>query len=177
MEPVKCCICWERLGTNGGPVSLPCGHNGCLICLKNCQRRPPRACPQCRTSLRGLTLCVNPELRSLLDLAARLQGTSISPRARSPARPPAPVTPSQQGEAASSLHGSVAQQEADSHSDALLGEGYEGNQQNEVDHAFNMGESLELLSDVYTKVCGAASTAAAGMQQTSWNGHGDAATR
>jgi hypothetical protein len=29
-----CAVCMEKLGSYGGPSSLPCGHNGCLQCLQ-----------------------------------------------------------------------------------------------------------------------------------------------
>ena len=33
-ELLVCSICLQRLGAKGGPASLPCGHNGCIDCLK-----------------------------------------------------------------------------------------------------------------------------------------------
>eukprot|EP00252_Welwitschia_mirabilis_P001927 TRINITY_DN1189_c0_g1_i2.p1 TRINITY_DN1189_c0_g1~~TRINITY_DN1189_c0_g1_i2.p1 ORF type:complete len:520 (-),score=91.08 TRINITY_DN1189_c0_g1_i2:313-1872(-) len=45
-----CAVCMEIVGTYGGPVSLPCGHNGCLQCLQELQNHlTTPLCPLCRT--------------------------------------------------------------------------------------------------------------------------------
>ncbi|KAK9918108.1 hypothetical protein WJX75_001366 [Coccomyxa subellipsoidea] len=67
-----CSICWETLGKYGGPVTLPCGHNGCLHCMAQLQRAKAE-CPLCRAAFPAETpLVVNHELRDLIALAAAL---------------------------------------------------------------------------------------------------------
>ncbi|CAL8465716.1 g5252 [Coccomyxa elongata] len=67
-----CSICWETLGKYGGPVTLPCGHNGCLHCMAQLQRAKAE-CPLCRAAFpSGTPLVVNHELRDLIALAAAL---------------------------------------------------------------------------------------------------------
>mmetsp|Transcript_4618 Transcript_4618/g.13264 ORF Transcript_4618/g.13264 Transcript_4618/m.13264 type:complete len:721 (-) Transcript_4618:1058-3220(-) len=68
----QCAVCYEALGSYGGPVSLPCGHNGCLQCMASVQRRRPE-CPLCRAVFPAdLPLTINGELRDLVALAATL---------------------------------------------------------------------------------------------------------
>ncbi|BDA51595.1 probable SH3 domain-containing YSC84-like protein 1 at C-terminar half [Coccomyxa sp. Obi] len=67
-----CSICWETLGKYGGPVTLPCGHNGCLHCMAQLQRAKAE-CPLCRAAFpSGTPLVVNHELRDLVALATAL---------------------------------------------------------------------------------------------------------
>ncbi|KAK9868579.1 hypothetical protein WJX84_008848 [Apatococcus fuscideae] len=73
-EVLPCCsTCLDVLGKYGGPVTLPCGHNGCLQCMASIQQRKAE-CPLCRRPFPAseCQLVVNYELRQLLTLAAAL---------------------------------------------------------------------------------------------------------
>ncbi|KAK9857195.1 hypothetical protein WJX84_010172 [Apatococcus fuscideae] len=73
-EVLPCCsTCLDVLGKYGGPVTLPCGHNGCLQCMASIQQRKAE-CPLCRRPFPAseCQLTVNHELRRLLSLAAAL---------------------------------------------------------------------------------------------------------
>mmetsp|Transcript_7557 Transcript_7557/g.21433 ORF Transcript_7557/g.21433 Transcript_7557/m.21433 type:complete len:481 (-) Transcript_7557:46-1488(-) len=66
----QCPVCIDTIGANGGPASLPCGHNGCLECLKAIQQRRAE-CPLCRAEFSGSArLQVNRDLEALLHMAA-----------------------------------------------------------------------------------------------------------
>eukprot|EP00887_Chlorella_sp_A99_P007669 scaffold20.g7669.t1 len=70
-----CSVCTELLGLYGGPVTLHCGHNGCLQCLRNVQAMRPNqpTCPLCRAPFDAAApLAVNHELADLVRLAAAL---------------------------------------------------------------------------------------------------------
>lgn len=64
-----CPVCTDILGREGGPCSLPCGHNGCVYCLKDVQARKSE-CPLCRAPFpTDYPLFPNPELRELVTMA------------------------------------------------------------------------------------------------------------
>lgn len=67
MQSPTCPICCGRLGEHGGPTTLPCGHNGCLDCMKQVQSFRPE-CPLCRHSFtQDLKLSLNTDLRELIS--------------------------------------------------------------------------------------------------------------
>lgn len=67
-----CSVCCDTLGKYGGPVTLPCGHNGCLQCMA-IVRRSKSECPLCRQNIPDTTeLVINRELRDLVSLASAL---------------------------------------------------------------------------------------------------------
>lgn len=69
-----CPVCCEELGHNGGPTTLPCGHNGCLACLVDTQSCSSH-CPDCdKRFSRRLNLQVNTELHTLMQHATPLAG-------------------------------------------------------------------------------------------------------
>lgn len=70
-ELPACAMCLQDLGTHGGPASLPCGHNGCLLCLLQVQSSQPHpVCPLCRMPFDAqLPLQQNTELRDALGRA------------------------------------------------------------------------------------------------------------
>ncbi|KAJ7292268.1 hypothetical protein O6H91_10G038900 [Diphasiastrum complanatum] len=64
-----CVVCMDWLGTNDGPASLPCGHNGCLKCLQRVQKYSKQPmCPLCGTYFDSeLVLGLNLELKGALE--------------------------------------------------------------------------------------------------------------
>lgn len=64
-----CPVCMERLGTYGGPSSLPCGHNGCLHCFQQVQaHKSDPVCPLCRTPFDAdLNLGPNLDFKDMLE--------------------------------------------------------------------------------------------------------------
>ncbi|KAJ7527189.1 hypothetical protein O6H91_16G041600 [Diphasiastrum complanatum] len=64
-----CVVCMDWLGTNGGPASFPCGHNGCLKCLQTVLKHSKQPmCPLCRTQFDSeLVLGLNLELKGALE--------------------------------------------------------------------------------------------------------------
>ncbi|GBG69224.1 hypothetical protein CBR_g3923 [Chara braunii] len=72
--PPSCVVCLDSLGTNGGPASLPCGHNACLECLREMQARHATngkpVCPICREPFDSNTCFgLNRDLRDALERA------------------------------------------------------------------------------------------------------------
>ena len=69
-----------RSGKYGGPATLPCGHNGCLACLRSVQATRPSEplCPLCRAPFPAqLPLAINTELRDLVTLAIALTSNEL----------------------------------------------------------------------------------------------------
>lgn len=61
-----CPICCDTLGKYGGPVTLPCGHNGCFDCFSNVQCSNAQ-CPLCRAPFdQEAPLVCNHEMKELL---------------------------------------------------------------------------------------------------------------
>ncbi|XP_071385663.1 E3 ubiquitin-protein ligase TRIM39-like [Centroberyx affinis] len=55
-EQFQCCICLDSFND---PVSIPCGHNFCLVCIKNFwDKKDIAECPLCKETFR-----IRPELR------------------------------------------------------------------------------------------------------------------
>ncbi|KAF8059433.1 Sh3yl1 [Scenedesmus sp. PABB004] len=64
-----CPVCCDLLGRNGGPSTLPCGHNGCRDCFGAVQARGA-CCPLCRAPFDArAALATNHELKDLIALA------------------------------------------------------------------------------------------------------------
>eukprot|EP00210_Caulerpa_lentillifera_P009691 g9246.t1 len=92
MSSPTCSICCERLGENGGPTTLPCGHNFCLYCMQKVQSFRPE-CPLCRQSFtQNLKLSLNTDLRDLIQQSTPIEDWELvekpEPELQLPSAPP-----------------------------------------------------------------------------------------
>ncbi|MCO5550456.1 hypothetical protein L7F22_003943 [Adiantum nelumboides] len=89
-----CPVCMERLGTYGGPSSLPCGHNGCLHCLQQVQaHKCDPVCPLCRTPFDAeLNLGPNLDFKDMLEKLQQSSSADILPVEGNPCKQGDPHT-------------------------------------------------------------------------------------
>ncbi|KAI7800396.1 E3 ubiquitin/ISG15 ligase TRIM25-like [Triplophysa rosa] len=75
-EQFVCSICLDTLKE---PVTIPCGHSYCLMCINDCwgqkEQRPPYRCPQCRESFTQRPLLKKNTLLS--EMMEKLEKTSL----------------------------------------------------------------------------------------------------
>ncbi|XP_056612756.1 E3 ubiquitin/ISG15 ligase TRIM25-like [Triplophysa dalaica] len=75
-EQFLCSICLDPLKE---PVTIPCGHSYCLMCINDCwdqkDQRPPYSCPQCRESFTQRPLLKKNTLLS--EMMEKLEKTSV----------------------------------------------------------------------------------------------------
>ncbi|KAA0701728.1 E3 ubiquitin/ISG15 ligase TRIM25 [Triplophysa tibetana] len=75
-EQFLCSICLDPLKE---PVTIPCGHSYCLMCINDCwdqkEQRPPYSCPQCRESFTQRPLLKKNTLLS--EMMEKLEKTSV----------------------------------------------------------------------------------------------------
>ncbi|XP_025051611.1 zinc finger protein RFP-like, partial [Alligator sinensis] len=71
-EEVTCPVCLDYFTD---PVTLECGHNFCLACIRQCwgEPQPHGCCPQCRATAPHRDLRPNRQLGNVVELVKRLR--------------------------------------------------------------------------------------------------------
>ncbi|XP_062904021.1 zinc-binding protein A33-like isoform X2 [Mobula hypostoma] len=69
-EEAVCSIC---LNFFTEPISLECGHNFCLACIRQCWERKNNSCPECRAVFPARKLRINQALAKLSERARELK--------------------------------------------------------------------------------------------------------
>ena len=62
-EACQCTVC---LDIPVDPVTLACGHSGCMACIIGCLEQPGRMCPMCRKKQPAGGLSINTSMRTML---------------------------------------------------------------------------------------------------------------
>lgn len=70
LSACECPVCFSLLIGDRSPMSLPCGHTLCMLCLNELaeQHRDNMACPMCRKLIQPHSVHCNVTLKNLIGM-------------------------------------------------------------------------------------------------------------